>query len=477
LVNLEKVRFLCYDNLENVLKVNGESIMKRKIYQDLLNWKSEWAGRYALLINGARRVGKSYIVEEFARAEYKSYILLDFSKAPVEVKELFDQFLSDLDTFFLYLTNITGVKLYERETLIIFDEVQLFPQARAAVKHLVADGRYDYIETGSLISIKENVKDIVIPSEEQHIYMHPMDFEEFLWALGDDMLYPFIQDCYANMRPLGQVLHKKAMNYFRQYMVVGGMPQAVEAYVQTKDFEEVDMIKRSILKLYTNDINKHAQRYATKVRSIFEEIPSQLSKQDKKFKLASLRKGARMRDYEDALFWLSDSMIVNNCYNTTEPNIGLKLNMERITLKSYMADTGLLISHTFDEKGLVSEEIYRRLLTGRLDVNQGMLAENIVAQMLVSAGHKLFFYSNKAREDSESRMEIDFLLARSKIERRHNISPIEVKSGKRYTLSSIRKFQKKYEKYLHTAYVLHQKDLYVDEEIVYLPIYMTALLN
>ncbi len=450
--------------------------MKRKIYAALAEWKKDGAGKTALLIDGARRVGKSYIAEAFAKAEYKTYILIDFNRADDDVKDLFIHYLNDLDTLFMYLSGYYNVKLYEHESLIIFDEVQLFPKARAAIKYLVADGRYDYMETGSLMSIKKNVRDIVIPSEERHIKMYPMDFEEFLWAMGNEMLMDIIRKCYEMKKPMGQVMHRKAMDYFRQYMIIGGMPQAVQEYVQTRDFDKVDRVKRDILTLYRADIIKHAEGYEMKVESIFDEIPAQLQKHEKKFKLSSLKKEARFREYEDALFWLDDAMVANICYNSTEPSIGLKLNMDRLTLKCYMGDTGLLISHAFDENGIVSEEIYKKLLFDKLEVNKGMIVENIVAQMLAASGHKLYFYSNYSRDDSESRMEIDFLIARSKIGSRHNISPIEVKSGKNYTLSSLRKFTKKYAEQTYTPYVLHTSDFKEEEGIIFLPLYMTPLL-
>ena len=450
--------------------------MKRKIYEKLLDWKHKEAGRTALLIDGARRVGKSYIANEFAEAEYKSHILIDFNRAPKEVVDLFDNYLNDLDTLFMYLSNFYGTKLYERETLIILDEVQLCPRARSAIKYLVADGRYDYLETGSLMTIKKNVKDILIPSEEEHIKMYPLDFEEFLWARDNDMLMPFIRNCYEKKQPMGQALHRKAMDYFRQYMIVGGMPQAVERYVQTRDFDSVDRVKRSILELYRADIVKHAEGYEMKVEQIFDDIPAQLQKHDKKFKLSSLKKEARFRDYEDAMFWLSDAMIMNVCYNSTAPSIGLKLNMDRMTLKCYMADTGLLISHAFDENGIVSEEIYKKLLFDKLEVNKGMIVENIVAQMLVASGHKLYFYANASRDDVTERMEIDFLIAKSKISNRHNISPIEVKSSKNYTLRSLQKFKSKFDEQTHIPYVIHPGDYKEENGIVYLPLYMTPLL-
>lgn len=450
--------------------------MKRKIYAELLKWKSEDAGRTALLIDGARRVGKSYIVEEFAKKEYKNYIMIDFNRVSKEITDMFTDYLDNLDTFFLYLSSFYNVKLYERETLIIFDEVQVFPKARSAIKYLVADGRYDYIETGSLMSIKKNVQDIVIPSEEHHIKMYPLDFEEFLWALSNETLMDFIRICFKEKKPMGQALHRKAMDYFRQYMIVGGMPQAVKAYVDTHDFDRVDRVKRDIIELYRADIVKHARGYEMKVEQIFDDIPSQLQKHDKKFRLSSLKKEARFRDYEDALFWLQDAMIVNVCYNSTAPNIELRLNRDRLTLKCYMADTGLLISHAFDENGIVSEEIYKKLLFDKLEVNKGMIVENIVAQMLTAGGHKLYFYARASRDDASSRMEIDFLIAKSKISSRHNISAIEVKSGKNYTLSSMKKFITKYREQLNIPYVLHTSDLMEKEGIFYLPLYMTPLL-
>lgn len=451
-------------------------MMKRKIYTTLLDWKERRAGKTALLIDGARRVGKSYIVEAFAKKEYRSYIVIDFFTASQDVKDLFDNYLHDLDTFFLFLSNYYQVKLYPRETLIVFDEVQEFPRARGAIKYLVADGRYDYIETGLLMSIKKNVQDALIPSEEHHVNLYPMDFEEFLWALGDDMLMPFIKERFEKKQPLGPALHRKAMDLFRQYLIVGGMPQAVKEFVESRDFDEVDRVKRDILTLYRADMMKHAQGYEIKVARVFDEIPAQLQKHERKFKLADLEKNARMRDYEDALFWLDDAMIVNTCYNSTAPNIGLKLNMDRLTLKCYMADTGLLISHAFDENGIVSEEIYKKILFDKLEVNMGMIVENVVAQMLVASGHKLYFYSNPSREDKNARMEIDFLIAKDKISNRHNISPIEVKSSTRYTLTSLRKFVTKYKEQTHIPYVIHPNDFKEEDGIVYLPLYMTPML-
>ncbi len=450
--------------------------MRRKMYDKLLQWKERSDGKSALLIQGARRVGKSYIVEEFAKSEYESYILIDFNKADQQVKDIFLHDLDNMNSFFLKLATLYGIRLHERKSLIVLDEVQLFPRARSAIKYLVADGRYDYIETGSLISIRENVKDILIPSEEDHINMYPMDFEEFLWAVGNEMMMDFIRDCYENKRSLGQALHRKAMDLFRQYLIVGGMPQAVWTYVETGDFEAVDIAKRRILNLYRDDIRKHAKGYEMKVEMIYDELPSQIKNQNRHFKLSSLKEGARFDEYKDAMFWLSDAMIVNHCYNATEPSLGLSLNRDRTLLKCYMGDTGLLISQVFDENELVSEKIYKKLLLDKLEVNMGMVVENAVAQMFAANGRRLYFYSNSNRNDASSRMEIDFLLAKSKISNRHNISPIEVKSSKNYTLSSLKKFREKYREQLHIPYVVHSNDYKEEDGIVYLPLYMVPLL-
>jgi predicted AAA+ superfamily ATPase len=456
--------------------------MKRKIYQDMLRWKHERKGDIALLIEGARRIGKSYIVEEFARNEYDSYLLIDFSKVSPQVLDVFNIYLDDLNTLFLNLEIYFKRKLTPRNSdseeahsLVIFDEVQFCPRARAAIKHLVIDHRYDYIETGSLISIKKNVKNIMLPSEEHAIEMFPMDFEEFVWALGDEVLMPFIRQQFEKHLPVGS-FHRRAMDYFRQYLIVGGMPQSVAKYVETHDFDKVDEVKRDIIALYRNDIQKYADNQETKVAAIFEEIPGQLQKHEKKFQLSALQSQARMRDYSEAFFWLSDAKIINCCYNSTEPSIGLKLNEERTTLKCYMADTGLLISLAFDERGIMGEDLYKKLMFDKLEVNEGMLIENIVAQMLRASGHRLYFYSKNSATSADDRMEIDFLIAKRGTTSRHNISPIEVKSGNKYTLTSLKKCIAKYGNQLSTPYVLHDKDVKEMEGIVYLPLYMTPLL-
>ena len=450
--------------------------MKRKVYNQLLKWKTEEHGESAMLIEGARRVGKSWIAEEFAKREYEAHLLIDFSTADAEIKSIFNDYLSDVDVFFEKLLNALGVELPRRRSIVIFDEVQRFPRAREAIKTLVADGRYDYIETGSLMSIKENTEGILIPSEETHLKLYPMDFEEYLWSRGNDTLMDYIRECYAARKPLGQAVHRKAMDYFREYLVVGGMPQVVKKFCETKDLLAADREKRRILALYRDDVAKHAKRYAWKVRRIFDEIPGQLSKHEKKFSLASLGKGSKMRSYEDAFLWLDDAMIVNPCYNTTEPNVGLRLNMDNSSFKCYMADTGLLVSHAFDDKALAAEDIHKRLLLGNIEINEGMLVENVVAQMLTAAGRPLFFFRKYDKSNAMERMEIDFVIAKSKIGRRKNIVPIEVKSSRRYTINSLDKFTSKYKAQCDAPVVLHTKDYKCEDGITYLPLYMTPLL-
>lgn len=450
--------------------------MKRKVYYDLLEWKKNSNGKTAMLIEGARRVGKSYIALEFAKNNYKNYVLINFSKVSDDVKNIFNNYLDKLDDFFLLISSYYGVELYERETLFIFDEIQFFPRAREAIKFLVEDGRYDYLETGSLISIKKNVKDILIPSEEESIVMYPMDFEEFLWAMGRDTLMDFIREHFENRKSVGPLLHRTIMDYFNKYMIVGGMPQAVLEFSATNSFASVDKIKRSIIKLYRDDIRKHAEELNLKVEQIFDTIPAQLAKHEKRFNLATLDENARYRDYEGAFYFLEDAGIINIAYNTTEPNIGLGQRLDSNSLKCYMNDTGLLLSMTFNEREIISEEIYKKILFNKLTFNNGMIVENIVAQMLVASKNKLYFFSRNNREDSSETMEIDFLLSKSAITSMHNIIPIEVKSGKNYTYSSLNKLIGKYKDYLAQPIIIHTSDLKIENNILYLPIYMTMLL-
>jgi len=422
-------------------------------------------------------VGKSWVAEAFAKAEYKSYVLIDFSKAPKEVKAVFEDDLENLDSLFLKLSTRYAVRLYERQTLFIFDEVQRFPRAREAIKALVADHRYDYLETGSLVSIDENVEDIVIPSEEERIKMFPMDFEEFLWAKGDELTMDYIRERFAKGGEMGSLMHKKCMQLFREYLVVGGMPQAVAEFLRTNDLMAVDRVKRKIIKLYREDIQKHAGRYALKTMLVWDGVPGMLSKHEKKFRLSSLEKSARMREYEDAFMWLKEAMVCNLAYNSTEPNVGLGINAEHSTLKCYVADTGLLVSMAFAERQIIAEQVHSRILFEALEFNRGMLVENIVAQMLRAAGHEtLYFYSRpKVNDDSSEQVEIDFLLAKAQLSRRRNVVAVEVKSSKRYDHTSLDKFTGKFKRYIGRSYVLHSKDVQKKDGVTYLPLYMAPL--
>lgn len=451
-------------------------IFKRKMYNKLLAWKQQAAGTKALLIEGARRIGKSTLVEEFAKNEYRSYLLMDFNKVSDSVTSAFNNYMNDLDTFFLILSSEYGVKLYPKESIIIFDEIQQFPKARQAIKYLVADGRFDYIETGSLISIKENVQDITIPSEERTQLMYPMDFEEFAWAMNEEPLITYIRQCFDKKKPLEQGLHAKAMLLFRQYMIVGGMPKSLSAYLENnRSFEMADVEKRDILTLYRNDIMKIRSGYRSNVLSIFDQIPAFLSRSERRVVMNRIEKGASFPKYHDTFFWLSDSMIANECFNCSDPNVGLSLNEDRTYVKCYMGDTGLLISHTFDENEISDGELYREILLGKLSVNEGMFYENVIAQMLVAAGHKLYFYTRYNEEKHRNDMEIDFILSnQSKL--KYKIFPIEVKSNDKYTIRSLIKFKESFHQRIGECYVIHPKNLYVKEGVVYLPAYMTFCL-
>ena len=460
--------------------------MKRKIYDQLLLWKNKRKGKSAMMIEGARRVGKSYIVKEFAQNEYKSYILIDFFKVGDDIKDLFKNYKDNLDMLFTYLSTYYSTRLYPRESIIVFDEIEFCPAARAAVKYLVEDGRYDYLETGSLLGMQMSTKkkrkkgekkeDYLVPSEEECIVMHPMDFEEFLWAFGEENLMDFVRMKFAATESMGQSMHRKLMDYFRLYMIIGGMPQAILEYLDTKSFEDVDRVKRQILYLYNKCIEQYAGVHAAKVKAIYDAIPGQLQLHEHKFQLSDLKKDARFRDYDSSFFWLHDSKIVNLAFNTTEPSIGLGLKQSDNSLKCYMNDTGLMISHAFDERGIVSEQLYQKILKDKLEVNAGMLMENIVGQMLTALGCKLFFYSNASRENKEDRMEIDFLISKKAITSHHNISPIEVKSSPRFTTSSLEKCIKKYSSHLSQAYTVHTGDLEKDGDCLYIPLYMVPCL-
>lgn len=451
-------------------------LFKRKIYNKLAEWKKNAAGTKALLIEGARRIGKSTIAEEFGKNEYKSYIVIDFNKASETIKNAFKNYLNDLDTFFMILSSEYGVKLHKRESLIIFDEIQKYPKAREAVKYLVIDGRYDYIETGSLISIKENIEGITIPSEERPVNMYPMDFEEFAWAMGEEQLIEYIKKCFVERKPLEEGLHSKAMLLFRQYMIVGGMPQSVSAYIENdRDFAKADLEKRDILTLYRKDIMRIESGYRSSVLAIYDQIPAFLSKSERRVIMSRVEKGATFPKYHDTFFWLSESMIANECSNCSDPNIGLSLNEDRTYVKCYMGDTGLLISHTFDENEIADEELYKEILLGKLSLNEGMFYENTIAQMLVAGGHKLYFYTRYNEEKHRNDIEIDFIIS-NKSKLKYKIFPIEVKSKEKYSTTSLGRFKEKFSRRIGECYVIHPKNLKEEDNTLFLPAYMAFCL-
>lgn len=452
-------------------------MFKRKAYQQLVEWKQRSQGSTAVLIEGARRVGKSTTAEEFARDQYDSYLLVDFTSVTDEFKQTFLDTRSDLDSFFLYLYAAFGVELHPRRSLIIFDEVQLFPQAREFIKHLVADGRYDYLETGSLISLNANVRDILIPSEEESIRMGPMDFEEFLWAMGEEGLAQFIQTSFNRRSALPDTLHRKAMRLWREYMLVGGMPQAVAAYANGRDLLAADRAKQLVLRLYREDIEKYGGLAAKRIKSIFDAIPGQLSKHEKKLVYAQLAEGSRARDYVTAFSWLKEAGTVNLSTLSTDPSIGLALSEDEAKVKCYLADTGLLSSMAFSTGNPMVSDVYRQVLLGDVSVNEGMLTENAVAQQLIAKGYGLHFYSKYDLRD-EGRMEIDFLIVRPFADAalKPRLSPIEVKSSKRYTTVSLDKFRMRYAEKVGEEFVLHPRQFSKDGHRTFTPLYMAFCL-
>lgn len=442
-------------------------VFKRKLYDKMLQWKNNSKGTTALLIEGARRVGKSTIVEQFAKKEYKSYILIDFSNTTDEVRDLFKH-LADIDSFFMHLKALfPAITLYKRQSIIVFDEVQQCPQARQAIKHLVLDGRYDYIETGSLISIKQNVKGIVIPSEEESMTLYPMDYEEFLWAIGDNNTYGIIKDAFNAKKSLSDVVNRKLMYDFRLYMLVGGMPQAVEKYIGCKDLCEVDKIKRNIIRLYTNDF--HKLDASDKIQSLFLSVPSQLQKSSTKFKKSTVLPTTSASKAAELVDVVKESMTVNVAYNVDDPSVGFGLTSDNSAYKIYVCDTGLFVTLAFWDKDFADNDLYRKLLSDKLNVNLGYLYENVVAQMLKASGNKLYYHT--FYDDSRHSYEIDFLISRS-----NKICPIEVKSSGYKSHTSIDLFCNKYSERVSNRYMLYTKDLHQDGNLLMLPIYMAGLL-
>lgn len=450
-------------------------IFKRKIYERMLQWKQESDGNTALLIKGARRIGKSTIAEEFARREYESYIIIDFSTADDAVKELFSH-ISDLNYFFLRLQSLFNVSLHKRKSVIVFDEVQLCPPARQAIKHLVKDRRYDYIETGSLLSIKKNVKEIVIPSEETRIAMYPLDYEEFLWATDKPQIYELLRYSYDNFKPLGDAVNRDLMHSFRLYMLIGGMPQAVNAYLESNDFSAIDAVKRNILELYIDDFRKIDP--TGRASRLFTSIPAELSRNTARYKVGSVIENATSARLSELLMDMADSMTVNFAYHANDPSVGFSLHADYNCFKMFLADTGLFVTLAFMDRDYTENIIYRKLLSDKLSADLGYVYENVIAQMLKSAGNKLFYYTFKEEEPKVGddnkvirNYEIDFLLSR-----KDKICPIEVKASGYNSHKSLDKFQQKFSGRILHRYLLYTKDLKKDNDILCLPAYMTELL-
>jgi predicted AAA+ superfamily ATPase len=442
-----------------------EQIFKRKLYDRMLEWKHQQQGKTALLVEGARRVGKSTLVEDFARREYESYILIDFNIASKQVTSLFDD-LMDMDMLFLQLQTIYHVSLTRRRSVIIFDEVQRCPKARQAIKYLVKDGRYDYIETGSLISIKRNTKDITIPSEEERVQMYPLDMEEFRWAVGDDATVPLLRTFYEKRLPLG-VAHRTKMRELRLYMLIGGMPQAVSEYLNTNDLSKVDRVKRNIINLYLDDFQK--LDVTGRIADLFKNIPAQLSKNSCRYRPMQVLGAMDDDKLRELLKNLEDSKTVLFQYHTNDPNVGMSLTKDTSRYKIFLCDTGLFVTLAFWDKDFTENVIYQKLLSDKLSANLGYVYENLVAQLLASAGNQLFFYT--WAKDNKHNYEIDFLLSRGS-----KIQPIEVKSSGYAAHTSLDVFCRIFHERIDKSFIIYTKDLKSDDKTTYLPMYMTPLI-
>lgn len=445
-------------------------MFERKIFQAMLRWKEHYAPNYALFLKGARRVGKTTLAEKLGREAYASYILVRFDNADASIKDLFINGLRDLDTFFVQLQLQYCTRLFERKSLIILDEIQLFPQARQALKTLLEDGRYDYLETGSLAGITKKSPEILIPSEEYALDVLPLDFEEFLWAQGDTMTYPVLKEHFTTRKPMGG-LHQTVMKAFREYMLIGGMPQVVSAFVPKKDFAEADFVKQQILSLYKNDMAEQNEERSEYVTDFFNRIPAELSQHDKCYVLAHINDQARMREYRGPIRWLDEAMIVNIASKVDEPSAALNLSISDPRFKCYMADTGLLVSLAFSDRPFLENDLYLSVLNDRLGVNEGMLIENVVAQSLKASGHRLFFYTQRNPSTRKTLMDIDFLIQSGK-----KIVPIEVKSADSCNLKSLLRLKEIYGKRIGDAIVLHHGEIKDENGVVFLPYYMAPLL-
>lgn len=446
--------------------------LKRKAYDRLLEWKRSSLGTTAVLINGARRTGKSYLVRKFVEREYRSYIFIDFMKVSRGVKDSFENDADNLDLLFSKLSLEYAVKLYPRESAIVFDEVELFPRAREMIKVLVEDGRFDYIETGSLLSIRTNNAGILIPSEEEEIVLNPLDFEEFIWAMGDDVSIPLLREKLERREQVGPGGHRRLMDLFRQYLLVGGMPQVVRAYVETHDFDLVDRRKRNILALYREDCSKYAGGLKVAVEDLFDRIPGELNRKEKRFRERSLIVDSKSRGYDESFMWLNDSKVVNICYNSTDPTVGLSMYRDMASMKMYMADSGLLVTHAISELSMEFNGIYRSLLMDRMNINEGMFVENAIAQILNANGHRLYYYSRSDPDTRRNSIEIDFLIMV-----RGEVCPVEVKSSASTKHISLDKFREKFGKRIGQPYILCLKDVEEKDGILYLPLYMAQLLR
>lgn len=444
-----------------------KNVFKRKIYRKMLQWKTDRNGETALLIQGARRIGKSTLAEEFAKKEYKSYLLIDFSIAPKEVLALFDD-ISDLNYIFFRLQLLYNVQLHERNSVIIFDEVQQAPKARQAIKHLVKDHRYDYIETGSLISVRKSSTDILIPSEETKIDMFPMDYEEFLWALGDSTTVPLLREAFTQRMPLGDLVHRKMMRDFRLYMLVGGMPQAVAKYIETNNLSAVDMVKRDIISLYEEDYGKIDT--TGKASALFDAIPGQLGKNASRFTASAVINNTKTDTVTELVKIMHDTMAVNVAFHTNDPNAGLALTKDNSRFKMYVGDTGLFVTLAFKDRDYTENEIYNKLLNDKLSANLGYVYENMIAQMLRAAGKELYYHTMPYAEGKKY-YETDFVIADG-----HKVTPIEVKSSGYRTHASLDHFCQKYASRIQNKYLIYTKDLRRDQGIDYIPVYMTMLL-
>lgn len=449
-------------------------MFKRKTYDEMLKWKREYAPKYALFLKGARRVGKTTLAEKLGREEYRSYILVRFDQTEESINRLFTESLRDLDMLFNTLQFAYNTRLYQRESLIILDEIQLFPPARQALKTLLEDGRYDYLETGSPATITKKSKNILIPSEEYPLDVLPMDYEEYLWANGNDMIIPALREHLSSLKPMGS-LHQHIMKSYREYMLVGGMPQVVSAFTESKDFEKVDFAKEQIINLYQQDMNDQEEENPEYVTGFFDRIPSELSKHNKRYVLTHVDPNARIRDYKGPIRWLDEAMIINIASNVDEPRAALNLSIADSSFKCYLMDTGLLITLAYRDRPYLENELYKSVLLDKLQVNEGMLLENMAAQNLRAKGRRVHYYRQTSKETKKTVMDIDFLIRDG-----NKLVPIEVtsgeKSGEKKSVKSLTAFKEKFGKKAGRGIALHHGEIRPEENILWLPYYMAAVL-